>query len=608
MSELHFIRPLWLWALLPYTLLLGLMLRNKLSQGNWAQVCDAELLPYVLLDKPSRQQRWPQVSLALAGLLSIVALAGPTWERLPAPVFRNAAALVIALDLSRSMDAEDVKPSRLIRSRYKIADILQRRKDGQTALLVYADEAFTVSPLTDDTETINSQLSALTTGIMPGDGNNTAAALQKAAELLRQAGLQQGQILLVSDGADSDAALSAAQQLGAYQLSILAVGTTEGAPVKSADGGFVKDAAGNIVIPKLDSGALQRLAEAGGGVMQLLRDDDGDVASLQTVFERQAQAQLNSADSDERLMELWKDRGPWLLLPVLPLAALAFRRGVLCFALLLLLPLPGTSYAFSWQDLWQTRDQQAQQAFQHNDYRQAAQNFADPQWKAAAHYKAGEYGQALEAVKNPQTADDYYNRGNALAKTGRLSDAVGAYAKALQLDPKLDDARYNKELIEKALQQQQQSQGGQQDKPQDKNQQQNGQQNDKQQGQNGEQPQNEKQQGEQQNKEQQAQQQQGGASQDKTAEEQAARQAEQQQQQDKQAEEQAQAATAKPDDKKPAETAEQQALTAQQQPRDEQQQADEQWLNRIPDDPSGLLRRKFAYQYQQRARNARGNQ
>ena len=118
-------------------------------------MCDAELLPYLLQEKAVNQSRWPLTTGAIAALLVIIALAGPTWQRVPSPVFRNESALVIALDLSRSMDAEDIKPSRLIRARYKIADILKQRKDGQTALLVYAGDAFTVTPLTDDTETID---------------------------------------------------------------------------------------------------------------------------------------------------------------------------------------------------------------------------------------------------------------------------------------------------------------------------------------------------------------------------------------------------------------------------------------------------------------------
>ena len=184
LAEFHFIRPYWLLAFIPAIAVIILLLKNKLNQGNWSNVCDAALLPYVLQEKPVHQTRWALSAGTFSCLLVIISLAGPTWERLPSPVFRNDAALVIALDLSRSMDASDIKPSRLSRARFKIADILKQRKDGQTALLVYAGDVFTVTPLTEDTETIASQLSALTTEIMPSQGSNTALALEKAAELL----------------------------------------------------------------------------------------------------------------------------------------------------------------------------------------------------------------------------------------------------------------------------------------------------------------------------------------------------------------------------------------------------------------------------------------
>ena len=181
LADFHFIRPFWLLALLPTLGLWIWLRRRKLSQGVWHTVCDAELLPYLLQDSHAKQSQGRLALGACLTFLAIVALAGPTWQRIPMPVFRNASAWVIVLDLSASMDAEDIKPNRLTLARYKIADILKQRKDGQTALIVYAGDAFTVTPLTDDTETIANQLSALNTDIMPEAGSNSAQALAKAA-------------------------------------------------------------------------------------------------------------------------------------------------------------------------------------------------------------------------------------------------------------------------------------------------------------------------------------------------------------------------------------------------------------------------------------------
>ena len=397
------------------------MLRNKLSQGNWSAVCDAELLPYLLQEKAVNQSRWPLTTGAIAALLVIIALAGPTWQRVPSPVFRNESALVIALDLSRSMDAEDIKPSRLIRARYKIADILKQRKDGQTALLVYAGDAFTVTPLTDDTETIDSQLSALTTDIMPSEGSNTELVLEKAVELFKQAGLQKGQILLVTDDVNVDKTLPAVKALDGYTLSILGVGTADGAPIALPEGGFLKDEQGTIVIPKLNTGDLADLAKAGKGVYQTITANDADIQALLASVDKPLQQQ--GKENKNLLLDQWEDKGPWLLLLVLPLAALSFRKGLLCFALLLLLPLPKNSYAFEWQDLWQSKDQQAQQAYKNNQFDQAAKLFENPDWKAAAHYKAGEYDKALENSAQAKPGNE--QNANSCLQSGQRPGAIG---------------------------------------------------------------------------------------------------------------------------------------------------------------------------------------
>ncbi|WP_027148509.1 vWA domain-containing protein [Methylobacter tundripaludum] len=592
-AEFHFIRPYWLLAVLPYLAILVLMLRNKLSQGNWSAVCDAALLPYLLQEKAVNQSRWPITAGAIAALLAIIALAGPTWERLPSPVFRNDSALVIALDLSRSMDAADIKPSRLIMARYKIADILKQRKDGQTALLVYAGDAFTVTPLTDDTETIESQLSALNTDIMPSQGSNTASALEKAVELFKQAGLQKGRILLVTDGVDMDKTLAAVKTLDKYQLSILGVGTDDGAPIALPEGGFLKDERGNIVVPKLNSSDLEKLAQAGNGVYQTITANDADIQTVLASMDRSVQQQ--GKQNDNLLLDQWADKGPWLLLLALPLAALTFRKGLLCFALLLILPLPKNSYALGWQDLWQTQDQQAQQAYKKQDYAKAAEQFGNPDWKAAAQYKAGEYDKALESLKSSKSASGAYNQGNALAKVGQLEEAIKAYEKALAMNPNDADAKHNKEVVEKELEKQKQEQKKQDQQKKDDKQQPKGDSEKNKEGEQSEKSDEQKQ------------------SEQKPEQKPEQKQSDQQQSEEKQ---QDKAGEKKPEAEKPQqaeqgkdeakEQAKQQA-PVKAEPTDEQQQANEQWLKRIPDDPAGLLKRKFKYQYGQRGRQERGD-
>ncbi|OQW76021.1 MAG: hypothetical protein BVN35_07125 [Proteobacteria bacterium ST_bin11] len=585
-ADFHFLRPWWWLALLPAALFLVLLVRHRQGRGNWSDVCDAELLPFILQDKPLQQARGSLFGAGFAALLSIIALAGPTWQRLPSPAFRNDAALVIVLDLSKSMEAADIKPSRISKARYKIADLLKQRKDGQTALLVYGGDAFTVTPLTNDIATIDSQLTALTTDIMPSPGSNTGVALDAAVALLRQAGLVKGHILLVTDGVDANVAEQAEHWVGDYRLSVLGMGTAEGAPIQLQGAGFLKDSNGAIVLAKLDETALSTLANHGRGIYQPVTANDADVENLGRLF--------NSADADSKnldsnlLLQQWDEKGPWLLLLVIPWAALQFRKGLL-LAVLCLLPLPKNSYALDWQSLWQTPDQQALQAFEQQQYQQAAEQFDNPDWRAAAQYKAGQYREAAETLKNAQSAEGHYNRGNALAQAGQLQEAVQAYQQALQLDPNHQDAKYNKALVEQKLKEQEQ-------KPQDQTQQ-DQQKQDKQDS--SEQQQNQQQQdGKSDPADKESQQAQNPQDKQQAEAKQDPKQnkaTEEQQQRDAEAKQDEQPQSPKPE---PTET----DKAAQATEKDEAQRANEQLLKRIPDEPTGLLKRKFRYQYGQRNR------
>jgi Ca-activated chloride channel family protein len=590
-ADFHFIRPYWFLALLPVAIFIILSVRNKLARGNWSEVCDDALLPFILQDSDQHaKRRWSSIAMSIASLLAIIALAGPTWERLPTPAFRNDAALVIALDLSRSMNATDIKPSRLIRARYKVADILQQRKDGLTALMVYAGDAFTVTPLTGDTATISNQLNALNTDIMPSQGSNTLAALKLAVELLQQGGQQQGSILLIADAINADSVAQAKDILGNYKLSILGIGTIEGAPIKLADGGFLKDSQGNIVVPRLASSQLTSLAHTGGGIYQTISSDDSDIKAL--IANSNATNTQQATDASKHLVEQWVEQGPWLLLLLLPLAALYFRKGLLVIPMVVLMNYPQDSYAYEWQDLWQTPDQQAQQAFNHQQYDQAATQFQSPEWQAAAQYKAEKYQQAAETLQPLEhpSADVYYNQATALAKAGQLEQALKTYQKALQLNPQHQDALYNKNLVEEALQKQQQ------DQKQDK---------DKQQSDSAKQKQKDDQDSK--SSDQSNDQQSEDVASDQANQDQKEQNKETEQQKSAEAEQKDQAKQAESDQASKQQDA--QKESAQQQTEQEanddseQKQAQEQWLKRIPDDPAGLLKRKFKYQYSQRNQN-----
>ncbi len=573
LEQFHFLRPYWLLALIPLASLLWFMVKKRLGSRSWEAVCDAALLPHVLTGTVGRNKGMSVFLTALCAAVAIVALAGPVWEKLPQPVFRHQGALVIALDLSRSMDADDIRPSRIVRARYKIEDLLRQRAEGQTALLVYAGDAFTVSPLTDDVATISAQLKALSTDIMPVMGNRTDLALLRSMALLRQAGISRGDILLLTDEVDVQQARQAVAKIRAagYRLSIIGVGTEGGVPVPLADGSFLKDASGRIVIPALDEPAMRKLAQLGAGRYVRISVDDTDTNMLEELFAKQL---AEDAIADTELeTDLWLERGPWLLLLLLPFGLMVFRRGYLVVLLIFLLPLPAKVEAVEWRDLWLRSDQQARQAMEEGDVKRAAELFTDPAWRGAAQYRAGDFESAKSTLEDLEGIDARYNRGNALARLGRYEEAIAEYEKVLAEQAGHEDARYNKELLEQELNRQQEQQQGQE----------------QQSGEDGEQDnsQEQRQEGKEDQPSQQGEEQQQGQGEE-----------EQQTQEQGEQEQQAQEGEGEQEESEEQQGAEQ-MRTAEMMP-DEAQQATEQWLRRIPDDPAGLLRRKFRYQYRQR--------
>lgn len=454
LADLHLLRPWWLIALLPALLLLVALWRQRGEGGVWQKVCDAELLPHLLLGLGGRPRRLPLILLGLGWLLAVVAISGPVWERQPQPLYQTNLARVVVLDLSPSMNAQDLKPSRLERARFKLQDILRQSREGRTALVVFGGEPHLVVPLTDDTATIEVMVSALSVDIVPAEGDRLLPALELAAELLRRGSNGKGEILLISDGvadmADSLPRVARWRDQG-LRLSVLAVGTLEGAPVPGAYAG------GQARISRLNLSGLKGLAGAGGGGFSELSADNSD---LQQLLNRPVSRAVDQASAQQSGVERWVEQGPWLLLPVLLLALAGARRGWLGVLFVVLLLPPPPAEALEWKDLWSRPDQQGAAALAAGDLDAASQLFQQPQWRAAARYQAGDYQGAVEEYKGQTGGDALYNRGNALARSGQLKQALESYDAALELQPEDEDARFNRQLVEQLQQQRQQEQRG----------------------------------------------------------------------------------------------------------------------------------------------------
>jgi len=552
MLPLHFIRPLWLF-LLPLAIVIPVLWRTlRRPSGDWSRVCDAHLLRWLSVGKtsakPGRLGPW---IAGLALLIAAIALAGPSWEKLPDSSFSSRDARVLALDLSLSMLAEDLKPNRLTQARFRLSDMLDDTLEGQTGLVAFAGDAFVVSPLTNDTNTIRNMLPALRPDVIPVAGSRADRALELAAELLTRSGFARGEILLIADSG-SRAAVNVAAKLAKQGIftSVLAVGTTQGAPIPSGEG-FISDKNGSIVVARLDREALQAIASAGGGKYSELTTGSNAVSPWAAIEGNEF------ALRDDALGERWRDTGPWLLLLLLPLVAFGFRRGLLFILPLMVLPgmLVSTDVqADFWDDLWTSRDQQAQQALQQDRAAEAAVLAEDPAVAGEALYRSGDFAGAGQAWSQLDEVDSHYNRGNSLAQAGEFEAAIAAYDAALELDPEMEDAVFNRDLVEQMKQEQEQQEQEQQDQDQD---QEGDESQDQQEGEDGEE-----------------------GDEESSEEQQEGEQSDEQ----KEGEQEAQPSPEQMEENWSEEDA----------------QAMEQWLRRIPDDPGGLLRRKFRNQHQRR--------
>ena len=642
-AEFHFLRPLWLLLLLAIPLFWVLRHRGRADAGAWRSAIDPHLLPYLIERIDAGSGRAGIVLAALLWTLASLALAGPAWEREPMPLYRNQAARVLALELSSTMMAQDEKPSRFERARYKLVDILERSRDYQTALIGYAGEAYVAAPLTDDIGTVRNLVDALDPTTMPVGGNHAAAAIAEAQQLIQQAGLHRGDIIVLADSADASAVAAARKARAAgLVVSVLGVGSPAGAPVALAGGDFLKDDNGNVIVAKRDDASLAAVAEAGGGRYAPMSADAHDIDAL--LVDRAAAAAAANASDAASSGELaasarWRDRGPWLLLLLVPLAAFAFRRGwLMSIALVLAAPSPRADAA-SFKDLWMRPDQQAAAALADGDAKRAAGVARSPDWHGSASFRAGDYESAATDYAEVGNADGAYNEGNALAKLGKYDEAIAAYERALKLSPDMDDAKANKAAVEEWMKRQQK-----QDKPSPKQQQKQNGSKDKPDGEKSDQQKSDEQQQDkqdpsgEQNEDQQSREEGGSKSDPNDGEKEQQSDSQQksggdqqkqpssegtdgsttqsqsevdpsqgkpssaQQQALSKAIDQQLAQGGKPGkDGKPAAAAEEDDAT------EEKRQALDHLLQRVPDDPGGLLRRKFLLEHQRRMQHGDGN-
>ena len=448
----HWFRPEWLLILPLLGWLLWQRWHREKRAGRWQKILPPAFHRVLLSGGSGRSSKLPWIALGLGWLLALLALLGPSWQRVEQSSQKPEDPLVVMLELTPEMLATDSSPNRLEQARRKIYDLLQNRSDAQTAVIVYAGSAHTLVPLSDDMATSRNLLEALKPSIMPQPGHRADLAIGKALELLDQSALGQGRLLLITSSLSELERNGIRQALSGHapQLLILGIGSREGAPVVDENGQFLQDDQGAILLPRLDSPSLRAFALDIGGRYRQARLDDNDLRGLGLL-----DGPRNLRNDGQTLqLDTWADQGYWLLLPLLLLVACAGRRGWLfCLPLLFMLQ-PQPAQAMSFTDLWLRPDQQGLRLLQQNKPLLAVEHFTDPLWQGVALYRAGDYAGAARRFAEVNSASAHYNRGNALAMNGELEAAIDAWEQALELQPELEAAAQNKALVEQLLEQQ----------------------------------------------------------------------------------------------------------------------------------------------------------
>lgn len=458
----HFIRPEWLLALIPMFFLLWKLLYQQTKQGSWDAIIDPDFRNILLLDQAKKKPfPWSITGLLFIWLMSIIALSGPTWQEVKAPAEKKLQGSVIVLDLSLSMLAEDIKPSRITRAQHKIRDLLKAHPEHAMGMVGYSGSAHTIAPISQDNQTLLTLAPTLTPAMMPSFGSNVVAAMHQAQQLLEGAKINKGHIIWITDDLEKSQIepLTDFFNHSSISLSILTVGTTKGSPIPIPEHGLLKNDQGEILLAKLPYERLNTFANRVNATLVPLGLSDKDIKAL---LPKRLQSSTDKDDKEigEQSLTQWLDKGIYLLFGIVLLASLAFRRGwLLSFTLAFILPVtlihPSPAFAqeseLNFSDIFTTPDKQGYLLWQKNDYVRAEIRFEDPAWRGSALYRLGKFDQAAQQFSLDKTARGYYNLANALARLGKFEEAKKAYEQALKKQPEHTKAQVNLQLTEDIL-------------------------------------------------------------------------------------------------------------------------------------------------------------
>jgi Ca-activated chloride channel family protein len=460
LSHLHFAHPLWLWglAIIPLIgLIFFLFYQKQHAFHQLEKFIDRHLLPYLLFNQGNQKSApWKFMLLwSIVWSCLTLALAGPRWSSREIETFSRDQSLVILLDLSESMNATDIKPSRLVRAKQKIEDLINLSKGVKIGLIAFAADPHMIAPLTDDKETIRHLLPSLETDLAYVQGSRLSSALEMAFNMLEAEPGRNKALLVISDGGFEDAsAIKTTKKLAekGMIIHVMGVGTVEGAFLQEHEGNMIKKN-GRPIHSKLEKETLHEISKVGNGHYLEMHYSDQEEAMILKELEKRADTQMKQGQKHQ----LWDEHFYLFILPALPILLWWFRRGYLIAMLLILIP-HITIEALPISNYFKNSEERGKQAMDNEDYETAVNTFQDPYRKGIAYYRAGQFVEAekmfQQSSREEVAANAAYNLGNALAQQQKFKEAIAAYEDVLKKWPDHTKAKENLELIKQMLEQQ----------------------------------------------------------------------------------------------------------------------------------------------------------
>jgi Ca-activated chloride channel family protein len=308
----HFLRPWCLGLLIPHVLVFCQLARRNPPLKAWSAVCDAFLLTQLVHYSGQKNRYFLLSGLFISIACVIVSMAGPAWSKYPVPSYAQILPRVVVLDMSSAMLERDLAPDRLTRAKFKLHDLLGGANSkqfsrgsvaGQWGFVVFTSEPFVVSPLTEDTKTIDTLLENISPSIMPVTGYRLDLALEEAATVIHQAGLQQGQLLVLTAETPNAAAMEVATHL--------------------AQGGIITSVMPLRAKEEAHNALFKQLAVAGNGLLLPFTDNTSDLTPWLALQKGDQRFQFSAQDT----IAVWRDEGRWFLIPALVFILPVFRRG-----------------------------------------------------------------------------------------------------------------------------------------------------------------------------------------------------------------------------------------------------------------------------------------